>query len=77
MDLNKVCSVRDELKIKVEKLEDKLVQLTCDYERLCKENERMKLETLERKCWWKNAKEFAIVSWAVIQNAAYLMLPAL
>lgn len=47
------------------------------YDLLLKENEALKEELDKKKCWWRNAKEIMIVSWTVLQNAAYIMLPAL
>ncbi|XP_044254868.1 myosin-2 heavy chain-like [Tribolium madens] len=76
-ELSRVYSTKDKMKQKIADLEDNLAKISAQYERLLDENKGFREETESRKCWWRNARDFLAVSWAVLQNAAYIMLPAM
>jgi hypothetical protein len=61
----------------VDDLKEKLAKLGGELETVSEENERLRKEMCVKRGWWKNARDFMAVSWAILQNAAYIMLPAL
>ncbi|KYB27784.1 myosin-11 [Tribolium castaneum] len=76
-ELSRVYAARDRMKIKIGDLEDNLARISAQYEAILDENRGLRAERDRRKVWWRNAKDFLEVSWALLQHAAYIMLPAM
>ncbi|XP_068907389.1 fibrinogen- and Ig-binding protein-like isoform X2 [Tenebrio molitor] len=76
-ELSRASRVHQEMRGNVDDLKEKLAKLGGELETVSEENERLRKEMCVKRGWWKNARDFMAVSWAILQNAAYIMLPAL